>query len=162
VIPGFKKVASVVGAGHGRGFISCRNGSQWLARSASTLDSGNLGVEVGAEEVDLVIVSLDPGARAKLLSNRFVVGADASAAWGNGKSAHEDPNAETRFYGRTKGAFAAFGLDGVTLTPDESGNHALYGAKLSNSQIVDNGTQKPAVGQAFIAALTHMAHDNGS
>ena len=31
VIPGFKKGAVVVGVGHGRGFISCRNGGVWLA-----------------------------------------------------------------------------------------------------------------------------------
>src|SRR5579862_5438747 len=105
VIPGFKKVAAVVGVGHGRGFISCRNGSTWSAPGAIALDSGNLGVEIGSEEIDIVIISLNPQKRAKLLSDRFVVGSDASAAWGNGKSAHEDPSSQIRFYGRTKGIF---------------------------------------------------------
>jgi len=157
VIPGFKKVAAVVGVGHGRGFISCRNGSSWSAPGAIALDSGNLGVEIGGEEMDLVIVSLDPSKRSKLLSDRFVIGTDASAAWGNGKSAHEDPNAQIRFYGRTKGVFAGFGLDGVTLKPDASGDHALYGKSLSNSEIVSGGTETPEVSQVFMAALTQAS-----
>jgi SH3 domain-containing YSC84-like protein 1 len=38
VIPGFKKGAVVVGVGYGRGFISCRNGGNWSAPAAITLE----------------------------------------------------------------------------------------------------------------------------
>lgn len=102
VVPGFKKVAAVVGVGHGHGFISCRNDGAWSAPAAIALDSGNLGVELGGEALDIVIVSMDPGKRSKLLSDRFAMGSDASAAWGNGKSAREDSNAKIRFYARTR------------------------------------------------------------
>src|ERR1700685_64806 len=78
VIPGFKKGAIVVGVGHGRGFISCRNSGNWSAPGAITLDSGSLGVQLGAEEMDMVILSTDSGLRSKLLSDRFAIGADAS------------------------------------------------------------------------------------
>jgi lipid-binding SYLF domain-containing protein len=158
VIPGFKKGAAVVGVGYGRGFISCRNGSDWSAPGAVTLESASLGVQVGGEKIDIVVLSLDKGRRAKLLSDRFTIGSDASAAWGNGKSAHEDPNAKILFYGRTKGAFAGFGLDGATLKPDESSNKALYGKTLSNSEIVEGGTQTPAVAQPLIAKLAQESN----
>jgi lipid-binding SYLF domain-containing protein len=69
VIPGFKKGAVVVGVGYGRGFISCRNGGVWSAPAAVALESGSLGVQFGGEEMDLVILSLDSGRRAKLLSD---------------------------------------------------------------------------------------------
>src|ERR1700694_3369087 len=45
IIPGFKKGAAVVGVGYGRGFISCRNGSNWSAPAAIALESGSLGVQ---------------------------------------------------------------------------------------------------------------------
>jgi lipid-binding SYLF domain-containing protein len=153
IIPGFKKGAVVVGVGHGRGFISCRNGGNWSAPAAVALDSGSVGVQLGAEEIDLVILSLDRERRSKLLSDRFTIGADASAAWGNGKSAHDDPNAKIIFYGRTKGAFAGFGLDGATLKPDEAGNSALYGKTVTNSQIVEGGAGTPANAQLLVAKL---------
>ncbi len=87
--------------------------------------------------MNIVILSMDKDLRSKLLSDRFAIGSDASAAWGNGASAHGDPNAKIIFYGHTKGAFAGFDLDGATLKPDDSGNKALYGKTLSNGEIID-------------------------
>ena len=144
VIPGFEKGAAVVGVGYGRGFISCR--------------SGSLGVQVGGEKIDIVILSLDKERRSKMLSDRFAIGSDASAAWGNGRSAHDDPNAKILFYGQTKGAFAGFGLDGAILKPDQSGNKSLYGKTLKNSQIVEDGTKTPAAAQALIAKLAQESN----
>jgi SH3 domain-containing YSC84-like protein 1 len=156
VIPGFKKGALVVGVGHGRGFISCRNGGNWSAPGAIALDSGSLGVQIGGEEINIVILSMDKGVRSKLLSDRFAIGSDASAAWGNGASAHADPNTKILLYGRTKGAFAGFDLDGATLKPDDSGNKALYGKTLSNGEIIA-GASAPATAQPFVATIAQVS-----
>jgi lipid-binding SYLF domain-containing protein len=154
VIPGFKKGAVVVGVGFGRGFISCRNGANWSAPGAVTLESASLGVQIGGEKMDIVILSLDKELRSKLLSDRFTIGSDASAAWGNGKSVHDDPNAKILFFGQTRGAFAGFGLDGATLKADDSGNKALYGKSITNIEIVESQTNTPGVAQPFVAILT--------
>jgi lipid-binding SYLF domain-containing protein len=148
VIPGFKKGAAGVGVGFGRGFISCRTNGGWSAPAAISLETASIGV--------IVVLSLDKSRRAKLLSERFTVGSDASAAWGNGKSAHEDPNAQVVFYGETKGVFAGFGLDGATLKRDQSGDKSLYGKEIPNSQIVDSATTPP-IAQAFIDKLAQTA-----
>ncbi len=154
VIPGFKKGAVIVGVGFGRGFISCRNGANWSAPGAVTLESASLGVQIGGEKMDIVILSLDKELRSKLLSDRFTIGSDASAAWGNGKSVHDDPNAKILFFGQTRGAFAGFGLDGATLKADDSGNKALYGKSITNNEIVESQTNTPGVAQPFVAILT--------
>ena len=158
VIPGFKKGAAVVGIGYGRGFVACRNGSSWSAPGAITLETASLGVQFGGEEIDIVALSLDKELRTKLLSDRFTIGSDASAAWGNGKSAHEDPNAKILFYGHTKGAFAGFGLDGATVKPNESGIKALYGKALTNAEIVQGGAETPAVAQSLITKLAEASN----
>jgi len=155
VIPGFKKGAAVVGVGYGRGFISCRAGNGWSTPGAIALETGSLGVQLGGEEMDIVVLSLDKSRRSKLLSGRFAIGSDASAAWGNGKSTHDDPSVQILFYGHTKGAFAGFGLDGATLKTDESGNKALYGKTASNEEII-SGESTPAAAQAFVAKLEGM------
>jgi lipid-binding SYLF domain-containing protein len=157
VIPGFKKGAAVVGVGYGRGFMSCRKGGGWSAPAAMALESGSLGVQFGGEKIDIVILSLDKERRSKLLSDRFAIGSDASAAWGNGKSAHEDPNARFLFYGVTTGAFAGFGLDGATLKPDESANKALYGRSITNNEIIEGGAEAPGVASRFIEALPQQS-----
>ena len=153
VVPGFKKGAAVVGVGFGKGFISCRTSGGWSAPGSITLETTSLGVQIGGEEINLVVLSLDKERRAKLLSDRFTLGADASAAWGNGKTAHEDPNAKVLVYGQTKGLFAGFGLDGATLKPDDSANKSLYGQTVTNRDIVEKNSSVPPAANPLIAAL---------
>jgi lipid-binding SYLF domain-containing protein len=153
VVPGFKKGAAVIGVGFGKGFISCRTSGGWSAPGAITIETTSLGVQLGGEEIDLVVLSLDKDRRAKLLSDRFTLGTDASAAWGNGKTAHEDPNAKILVYARTKGAFAGFGLDGATLKPDDSDNKSLYGRTVTNHDIVEESAPAPSIASPLIAAL---------
>jgi len=153
VVPGFKKGAAVVGVGFGKGFISCRTSGGWSAPGSVTIETTSLGVQIGGEEINLVILSLDKERRAKLLSDRFTLGADASAAWGNGKTAHEDPNAKVLVYGQTKGLFAGFGLDGATLKPDDSANKSLYGETMTNRDIVEKNSSVPPAANPLIAAL---------
>ena len=152
IIPGSKKGAAVIGVGYGQGSVSCGNGS-WSAPAAVALESGSLGVQLGGEAIDIVILSLDRERRPKLPCDRFTAGSEASAAWGNGKSAHEDPNSRILLFGYTKSAFAGFGLDGATLKPDESGDKALYGQPLTNSEIVQDETETPVPARALITEL---------
>jgi SH3 domain-containing YSC84-like protein 1 len=161
VIPGFKKGAAVVGVSFGRGFISCRNGDHWSAPGAVTLEGGSLGVQIGGEKIDIVILSLDKERRSKLLSDRFTIGSDASAAWGNGKFAHGDPNSKILFFGQTKGAFAGFDLDGARLKPDDSANKALYGKPIKNSEIVESAST-PTVAQPLVSKLTSLVHSESA
>ena len=153
VIPGFKKGAAVVGVGFGRGFISCRKDSGWSAPGAIAFETGSLGLQLGGEDIDIVILSTDNSRRPKLLSDRFTIGEDAAAAWGNGKSAHNDPNVRILFFGQTKGMFAGFGLDGATIKPDASADKALYGKPMTNSEIVNGGAATPEIAQAFVRQL---------
>ena len=153
VVPGFKKGAAVVGVGFGREFVSCRTAAGWSAPGAIAFETGSLGVQSGAEEIDIVILSIDRSRRPKLLSGRFAIGSDAAAAWGNGKVAHGDPNAQILFFGSTKGVFAGFGLDGATIKRDESGDKALYGKLITNTVIVNEGTPTPEIAEAFVSKL---------
>ena len=153
VIPGFKKGAAVVGVGYGRGFLMCRKGGGWSAPGAITLEGGSLGIQFGGEQMDIVMLSMDKQHRDRLLDERFVIGSDASAAWGNGKSAHEDANAKYVFYGLTKGAFAGFGLDGTVLKADHSGNMSLYGKSITNNEVIDGDQTTPDAASALIAAV---------
>ena len=156
VVPGFKKGAAVVGVGFGKGFISCRTAGGWSAPGSITVETASLGVQLGGEEIDLVVLSLDKDRRAKLLSERFTLGTDASAAWGNGKTAHEDPSVKVLVYGQTKGACAGFGLDGATFKTDESGNKSLYGRTVSNHDIVDANLPAPSAASLLMAVLPHQ------
>ena len=165
VLPGFYRGAAVAGVlfegdllleeSFGRGFISCRVGDNWSAPGSVTMEGGSLGVQIG-EKIDIVILSLDKNQRSKLLSDRFTIGSDGSAVWGNGKSVPNDPNAKILLFGRTKKAFATFDLNGALLKTDISGNKALYGRHLKNNQIVEGGAAIPTVAQPLLSKLKSL------
>jgi lipid-binding SYLF domain-containing protein len=137
-------------------FASCRRGDGWSAPGAVTLETSSLGVQIGGEAVDIVVLFLDAGIRQKLLSGRFAVGTDASAAWGNGKSAHEDPNAKVVFFGHTKGIRAGFGLDGASFSVDDSSNKSLYGKSVTNRDVVEGWAEIPAAAQPLTVTLSSV------
>jgi SH3 domain-containing YSC84-like protein 1 len=120
VVPAFKKGAAVVGVSFGRGFISCRNGETWSAPAAVTLEGGSLGVQIGGEVIDIVILSLDPERRSKLFP---IASQSARMLRLHGEMERlrtTIPMPKILFYGHTKGAFAGFDLDGTSLKPDDS------------------------------------------
>ena len=153
VMPGFKIRAAVVGVGYGRGYMSCRKGDGWSVPAAMVLEGGSVGLQIGGESIDIVILTMNKGYRWKLWEERFALGSEASAAWGNGKSAHEDPNAKFLFYGIAKGVFGGFGLDGAALKRDASGNRALYGKNMTTYEVIDQMSVTPEISSRFIAAL---------
>jgi SH3 domain-containing YSC84-like protein 1 len=136
-------------------FFAMATGIPPAAGGAVTIERGSLSIQIGGEKIEIVILSLDKQRRSKLLSDRFAIGSDASAAWGNGKSAHGDPNAKILFFGTT-GAFAGFDFDGATLNPDDSGNKALYGKVTQNIEIVEGGAAIPAIAQPLVSKLTFL------
>src|SRR4051812_50004545 len=100
VIPGLKKGAFVVGGEYGSGVMSCRKGAAWSAPVFMQLAKGSWGLQIGAEETDLVLLVMNRRGLDKLLQDKVSLGADASVAGGaGGRSAaaatHAPPPPET-------------------------------------------------------------------
>jgi lipid-binding SYLF domain-containing protein len=64
VMPGLKKAAFVVGGEYGRGVVSCRTAQGWSAPVFLTLEKASVGVQLGAQSTDLVLLVMndDPAA----------------------------------------------------------------------------------------------------
>jgi len=76
-----------------------------------------------------------------LLHSKVKIGADISAAAGPvGRTAEANTDAYLRSemltYSRARGLFAGVSLEGASLRPDEEGNDALYGRKVTVEEIV--------------------------
>ncbi len=76
-----------------------------------------------------------------LLSSKFEIGADASAAAGPvGRHASADTdwkmNAEILTYSRARGAFAGLTLDGASIRRDDDSTRDIYGPHVSNRSIL--------------------------
>src|SRR5438309_2598669 len=82
VIPGMKKAAFVIGGEFGKGVISCRSGKTWSAPIFLELQKGSAGFQIGAEQIDLVLLMMNRDGVEKLLNDKVNLGGDASIAAG--------------------------------------------------------------------------------
>jgi lipid-binding SYLF domain-containing protein len=160
VVPGMKKAGFIFGAKYGRGFAVCRRvgGSGWSAPAAMRVEGGSVGFQIGASETDVVLLMMNDGGMKHLLSDKFTVGGEATAAAGpigRDASAETDAmmHAEMLSYSRSRGLFAGISLEGATLRPDEETNRELYGHDSTNREILTGDFKTPAVAGKFERAL---------
>ncbi len=167
VVPGLKKGAFIVGGKYGKGFMLCRKaGAGWSAPAAIRVEGGSFGLQIGGSETDVVLLVMNQGGAKKLLSSKFTVGADATAALGpvgRDSSAATDAqmHAEILTYSRSRGVFAGVSLEGATLRPDEDWNQELYGKKLSNRDIVLGDVRSPQAATRLIMELNKYSSRKG-
>jgi lipid-binding SYLF domain-containing protein len=160
VVPGMKKAGFIFGAKYGRGFAVCRGpgGSGWSAPAAMRVEGGSVGFEIGASETDIVLLVMNDGGMKHLLSDKFTIGGDASAAAGpvgREATAQTDAmmNAEMLSYSGSRGLFAGISLDGATLRPDGETNRELYARDATNRDILTGDFKTPTVAGKFERAL---------
>lgn len=159
LVPGLKKGAFVFGAKFGRGFVMCRKkGAGWSAPGAVRVEGGSVGFQIGGSETDVIMLVMNQRGAERLMSSKFTVGGDASAAAGPvGRTASADTDATMRAeiltWSRARGVFAGISLQGATLRPDREAILGLYGKELTNKEITMNGTAVPAAAQKLVSLL---------
>ena len=160
VIPGMKKAGFIFGAKYGLGFAVCRqpSGSGWSAPAAMRVEGGSVGFQIGASETDVVLLVMNDGGMKHLLSDKFTIGGEATAAAGPvGRDAGAQTDAVMRAemlsYSRSRGLFAGISLEGATLRPDEGTNNELYGRAATNREILTGDFKTPAAADKFERAL---------
>ena len=160
VVPGMKKAGFIFGAKYGRGFAACRRsgGKNWSAPAAMRVEGGSVGFQIGASETDVVVLVMNDRGMKHLLSDKFTLGGDASAAAGpvgRTASAQTDAmmHAEMLSYSRARGLFAGISLEGATLRPDEDANKELYGRNATNREILTGDFKTPASAEKFRHSL---------
>ena len=80
VVPSMLKAGFVVGGRYGKGVATCRTARGWSAPAPFTIAGGDWGLQIGGEAIDLVMLVQNEKGMRNLLSSKFQVGADASAA----------------------------------------------------------------------------------
>src|SRR5947207_921605 len=172
VFPSVLKAAFVIGGSYGRGAMTCRSGEHftgpWSAPAMMALEGGSVGLQLGGQATDFVLLVMNPrGARA-ILSNKVKLGADASAAAGpKGRTANASTDvtmrAEVLSYSRARGLFAGLSLEGSTVRPDNDANEKVYGKKLEAESIVFKGAcAAPPAAQNLIEYLNQRYPKNTS
>jgi lipid-binding SYLF domain-containing protein len=155
VVPHLLKGGFIFGAENGRGIATCRTKNGWSAPSFFAITGGSWGLQIGAEGVDLVMIIQNDKGMNQLISSRFQIGGDASAAAGPvGRHASADTdwklNTEILTYSRARGAFAGLTLSGASIRPDEDSTKAIYGRNISTRSILTGRVAVPASARSFL------------
>jgi lipid-binding SYLF domain-containing protein len=160
VVPGMKKAGFIFGAKYGRGFAVCRRPgrSGWSAPAAMRVEGGSVGFQIGASETDIVLLVMNDDGMKRLLSDKFTLGGEATAAAGPvgrdaGAQTDAMMHAEMLSYSRSQGLFAGISLEGATLRPDGETNRELYGRNATNREILTGDFKTPAAAGNFERAL---------
>jgi lipid-binding SYLF domain-containing protein len=172
VLPSVKKFAIGIGGSYGRGVMTCRAGKdykgKWGAPTMMALEGGSVGLQLGGEATDFVLLLMTASSASSILSSKVKLGGDASAAAGPvGRSASAETDAamkaEILSYSRARGAFAGVSLAGSTLRPDNDANKDLYGKKIEAKEIVLDGAVKaPPSASTLISTLDKASPVNKS
>ena len=164
VFPSTVRAGFIFGGQRGRGFIAARDPDTgaWSPPAFLTLTGGSIGLQVGAQQADVVLLIQNRRGLARLLGNQFKLGGDASAAVGPvGRSLEASTDlqmtAEILSYSRSRGVFAGVTLGGATLRADRDANERFYGVRLDSRQIVLEGRTGAALPEA--AARLQQALD---
>ena len=162
VVPSLLKGGFVVGGRYGRGVASCRTAKGWSAPAFFTISGGSFGLQIGGQAVDLVMLIMNKNGMNQLLSSKFKVGADASAAAGpvgRHASANTDwkMRSEVLTYSRARGLFAGLELAGAVIKQDRDSTREFYGRMVPFKTSLTGEIDAPKSAYPFLSTLAKWA-----
>ncbi len=158
VVPSMIKIAIGFGGNHGKGVAVCRTATGWSAPAPIAISGGSWGLQLGGQAVDLVMIVTNDDGMQHLLSSKFKLGANASAAAGPvGRDAAADTDvklrAEVLTYSRARGLFAGIDLSGSVINQDTDETRILFGTMVPFDEILSGEVPAPEGTESFLAAV---------
>lgn len=158
VVPHMVKAGLGIGGEHGKGVATCKTSDGWSAPAFFTVSGGSFGLQIGAEGVDLVMLMMNDQGMQALLSDKFQVGGDASAAAGPvGRDAEAGTDwkmkAPILTYSRSKGVFGGVTLNGTVIHQDKDAAKAFYGQDETSQQLLAGQVPAPPDAKTFLNAV---------
>ncbi|HLW55088.1 MAG TPA: lipid-binding SYLF domain-containing protein [Candidatus Angelobacter sp.] len=163
VIPNLVKGGFILGGKHGRGVATCRTEDGWSAPAFISIGGGTAGLQIGIEGIDLIMVIMNHKGMEQLLSSKFQLSGEGSAAAGpvgRHASAGTDwkMDAEVLTYSRSKGIFAGLTLDGAVIEQDSDSTRSVYGRDVSFQSVLQGKVSTPEIARDFMRAVRETIH----
>jgi SH3 domain-containing YSC84-like protein 1 len=162
VVPSLKRAGFIVGAKYGKGIVTCRTAGGWSAPSTIIIEGGNIGLQIGVGETDVVFTVNNASGENRLMKDKFTIGGDAAAMVGPvGRDAQAQTDALMRAeiisWSRSRGVFAGVSLDGASLRADNDDNEALYGHRVTQQEVLHGHIAPPEFAQRLYDELNKYA-----
>lgn len=158
IVPGYKKAGLGFGGEMGKGVVTCRVGSGgWSAPLFVTLGGGSFGLQIGAEESDVVMLIMTREGEDHLLKDKFSLGGDMAATAGPvGRDADAQTDltmhAKMLAYSRSRGLFGGITVKGAVIKQDHDSNSWLY-KNATAQDILDGKVARPEAASTLLGEL---------
>ncbi len=162
VVPSLLNGGFVFGGRYGKGVASCRTEKGWSAPAFFVIGGGSFGFQIGGQATDVVMLIMNKNGMNNLLSSKFKLGADASAAAGPvGRHASADTDwkmrAEVLTYSRSRGLFAGLELSGAVIKQDKGSTRDFYGRMVPFKTSLTGEIDAPKGAYPFLSTLAKWA-----
>jgi lipid-binding SYLF domain-containing protein len=141
IAPRIFKAGFFVGGEGGQAVLMTRGAGGWSAPAFYTVASASFGLQIGAQESEMIMFIMSDRALQALMKDNFKIGANAGIAVATLGSTVEgattaNAGADIVVWASSSGAYAGISLDGTVIEPNRSEDANYYGRRLNSSDIV--------------------------
>jgi lipid-binding SYLF domain-containing protein len=150
IAPRIFKAGFFVGGEGGQAVLMTRGPHGWSDPAFYTVASASFGLQIGAQESEMIMFVMSERALQALMQDRFKIGANAGIAVATLGSTVEGATtahagADIVVWASSTGAYAGISLDGSLVEPSRTSDSAYYGRPVTSADIVlRQDVQNPA------------------
>ena len=144
IVPQMLRGGFIIGGSGGSGMLLARDrkSGEWSYPAFYTMGSVSLGLQIGADASELILLVMTQKGLDAMLSTEFKLGADVSVAAGPAGASAKAQLADVLAFGRSKGLFGGVSIEGALIAPRHDWNEAYYHAPVSPVDILIRRTVK--------------------
>lgn len=148
VIPNMVKGGFILGGSGGNGVMLARDAKtgSWSYPAFYTMGSVTLGLQIGGEVSEIVLMIMTEDGRDAMLGDEFKLGGDVSVAVGPVGAGGKAQTADVLAFSRTKGGlYGGLNIEGAVMATREDWNRLYYqGDPRATDILIDRSVSKPA------------------
>ena len=133
---------------------------EWYGPAFIELKTASVGLQIGIQEVSLVLVVMDDKGMEAFKSTDFEIGADISIApgpLGDSLQTDIDFNDSIYTYSYSKGIYAGFALKGSMIHADVKANKRFYGESITCKTILNNKKVNNEVALKLVQSIEQIS-----
>jgi len=151
IIPTMIKGGYIIGGSGGSGVMLARRPElEWSYPAFYTMGSVTLGLQIGGEVSEIVLVVMSKAGRDAMLTNEFKLGGDVSVAAGPVGAGAKAQTADVLAFSRTKGGlYGGLNIEGAVIATREGWNRTYYSSDVRAIDILVSGTARNPAADAL-------------
>lgn len=167
IFPEMKKGGWFIGGMKGKGVVLHKKiNEQWSPPAFFKIHGGSLGLQIGIQEIDLILFFMTEESFQNFMNNYVNVGINVTASAGpfgrdfsySPKDYRMKPSEAIYAYSRCKGLFAGIAASGLKISFDSKSNNSYYGDEYTPMMIFEGNlvTQYPDSARGLMKGINRL------